>query len=117
VTARPITTFFKSALQFFILITIRGHEVQLRRRRVLNHVRRVIASDNVIIPSRATAFVHVKLAFTNLHTRPWNWLIEPRLVSDSLLMARGLFGDAEDSVVRQGRRNHKGRSCRGITSF
>jgi predicted aspartyl protease len=81
-------------------ITIRGHDVQLRRRRVLNHVRRVIASDNVIIPSRATAFVPVKLAFTNLHTRPSNWLIEPRLVSDSLLMARGLFGDGEDSVVR-----------------
>ena len=81
-------------------ITIRGHDVQLKRRRVLNHVRRVIASDNVVIPSRAAAYVPVKLAFTNLHTRPSNWLIEPRLVTDSLLMARGLFGDAEDSVVR-----------------
>ena len=81
-------------------ITIRGHNVQLKRRRVLNHVRRIIASDNIVIPSRATAYVPVKLAFTNLHTRPSNWLIEPRLVNNSLLMARGLFGDAEDSVVR-----------------
>jgi hypothetical protein len=81
-------------------ITIRGHDVLLKHRRVLNHVWRVIASDNVVVPSRAAAFVPVKLAFTQLHTWPPNWLIEPRLVSESLLMTRGLFGDAEDSVGR-----------------
>jgi hypothetical protein len=81
-------------------IAICGREVKLKSRRPLCNVRRVIASDNVVVEGRSSVYVPVRLAFASLHTKRSNWIVEPRVVGDKLLLARGLFDDAEHAVVR-----------------
>ncbi len=83
------------------IITVSGRELRLKRRCNVNYVRRVIASDNVVVPGNSAVHVPVKLAYTDImHVRPSNWLIEPRVVGEGLLMPRSLFDDSEDAVVR-----------------
>lgn len=83
------------------IITVSGRELRLKRRCNLNYVRRVIASDNVVVPGNSAVHVPVKLAYTDImHVRPSNWLIEPRVVGEGLLMPRSLFDNSEDAVVR-----------------
>jgi hypothetical protein len=59
-----------------------------------------MASDNVVIEGRSSVYEAVRLAFASLHTKRSNWLVEPRVGGDNLLLARGLFDDAECAVVR-----------------
>jgi hypothetical protein len=82
------------------IIGIRGREFRMKHRKLSRNVRRVIASESVLVEANSTAHVPVKLAYINLHGQKSNWLMEPQVCNDQLITARGLFSDAEDAVIQ-----------------
>jgi hypothetical protein len=82
------------------IIGIRGREFRLKHRKLSRNVRRVIASESVLVEANSTSHVPVKLADINLHEQKSNWLLEPKVCNDQLITARGLFSDAADAVIQ-----------------
>jgi hypothetical protein len=82
------------------VIHVRGHALKLNKRRASNCIRRVYVADNVLVEKYSVAYVPVTLAFASLRTKPSNWLLEPRVANNCLLVARALFDDTQNSVIR-----------------
>jgi predicted aspartyl protease len=82
-------------------VNIKGRKIRLRSRRSSVNIRRVYVADNVIVEKRSVANVPVKLMLTSLRSVPCNWLLEPKLINDSLLVARTLLShEAVGATVR-----------------
>ena len=81
-------------------INVQGRELKLNRRQSSVNVRRVYIADSTLVEKRSVAHVPVTVAFTSLHTAPSNWLLEPRVANNRLLVARALLSDAQDGVIR-----------------
>ena len=56
-------------------------------------MRRVIASENVQLEPCSYGTVPVNLAVARLEGVPSNYMLEPKLINDSPLVARSLFGN------------------------
>ena len=80
-------------------LCIRGRRVELKPRSTVINVRRVIASENVQLEPRSYSVVPVNLAVTRLEGVPSNYILEPKLINDSALVARSLFGNDTRSGV------------------
>jgi hypothetical protein len=74
-------------------IVIYGVEVELRHRKSAASVRRVYATDSVVIDERSSADISVRFTVASVHAAPSNWLVEPQALNGRLLVARGLFED------------------------
>ena len=82
-------------------LTLRGKGVPLQKRPITNRVRRVYSANTVHIPPMTQADIPVKVTWPTLNPEESDWLVEPTLVDEGLIVARTLVsGEVLDTAVR-----------------
>ena len=100
-------------------VCIDGMEVPLLSRPKRGRVRRVFATERVVVPAASEAVVPIKLTHVDRTLPPADWLIEPTEIQRGVLMARTLVADdAKCRAVRVINANNapvqlKGGACVG----
>jgi len=82
-------------------IYLGGKWIWLQQRVTEDRVRRVYAAESIEIPPMSEANIPVTVTWPTLHPTRSDWLVEPKVVNEGLVVARTLVsGEAPSSVVR-----------------
>ena len=82
-------------------ILLGGKWIWLQQRVTEDRVRRVYAAESMEIPLMSEANIPVTVTWPTLHPTRSDWLVEPKVVNEGLVVARTLVsGEAPSSVVR-----------------
>ena len=82
-------------------LTYCGTDIPLVTGRRRANVRRIYASERLVLPAHAQVNVPVKSVWNRIPTDETNWAVEPAEVKEGVLLARTLMStDAEAAVVR-----------------